>query len=98
MTIGKKQVTFRWGNYTKPTPKNVERLAGALRDTLAGIVALSVYSEFNQWVSIAISIGIIVVGQIAKFAAAVAQDQESATAEFPSGDTVTLTKDQPPEA
>lgn len=99
MTIGKKELTFKWSNYTRPTPKNLERIAGAVRDILAGIAAMSIANEFSKWVSMGLAIAIIIVGQVVKFAASVADEekQESAVAEFPSGETVTITKDQPTE-
>lgn len=100
MTIGKKEVTFKWSNYTRPTPKNLERMAGAVRDILAGIAAMSIANEFSKWVSMSIAIAIIIVGQVVKFAASVADEekQESAVAEFPSGEEITITKDKPDEA
>jgi hypothetical protein len=77
MKVGDKEVSFRWSNYTRPTPANLERLAGAIRDTLAGITAVSVYNNLPEWACASIALSIIVVGQAVKFFASIAQEEKN---------------------
>jgi hypothetical protein len=77
MKVGEDQVSFSWRNYTRPTPANLERLAGALRDTLAGITAVSVYNDLPQWACASVALSIIVVGQAVKFFASIAQEEKN---------------------
>jgi hypothetical protein len=76
MTIGKKEVTFHWSNYTKPTPANLERITGGLKDIMAGIAGITIVSE-HYTVSLALTIAIIVLGQLVKFFASVAMEERS---------------------
>jgi hypothetical protein len=77
MKVGKEDVSFRWSNYTRPTPANMERLAGAVRDLLAAITGMSVYSALPAWATTALALSIIVVGQAVKFFASVAQEEKN---------------------
>ncbi len=73
MTIGKKEVTFRWSNYTKPTPANLERITSGVKDILAGISGITLVSE-HYTASLVLTVTIIVMGQVVKFFASVAQE------------------------
>jgi hypothetical protein len=73
MTIGKKEVTFHWGNYLRPTPSNLERISSAVKDILAGISGIAIVSE-HYTASLVLTVAIIVLGQVVKFFASVAQE------------------------
>ena len=75
MTIGTKEVTFKWGNYTKPTPANLERIIGGLKDILAGIAGITIVGE-HYTASLWLTISIIVLGQAVKFFASIADEEE----------------------
>jgi hypothetical protein len=76
MTIGKKEVTFRWSNYTKPTPANLERITGGLKDIMAGISGIAIVSE-HYTASLVLTVSIIVLGQFVKFFASVAMEERN---------------------
>ena len=73
MTIGKKEVSFHWGNYTKPTPANLERITGGVKDILASISGIAIVSE-HYTASLVMTVAIIVLSQFVKFFASVAQE------------------------
>jgi hypothetical protein len=75
MTIGKKDVTFNWRNYTKPTPANLERITGGIKDIMAGISGIAIVSE-HYTASLVLTVSIIVLGQVVKFFASVAMDEK----------------------
>ncbi len=96
MTIQKQEIRFSWSNYTKPTPENILGVASALRRLVALSAGVSVLMDANKWVPL----GIIVFGwtldELKNFAANVIEhEKESATAHFPSGEDVVVTKDTP---
>ena len=98
MKVGDKPVTFHWSNYAKPTPKNLLGLAAAFRRMVTLITGASIIMDAKPWVPIAVLIVGGLLDELKNFFASVVEDAktESTTAEFPSGDTVTITKDQPP--
>ena len=73
MTIGTKEVSFKWSNYTKPTPANLERITSGVKDILAGISGITLVSE-HYTASLVLTVTIIVMGQAVKFFASVAQE------------------------
>lgn len=77
MTINKKDVSFKWSNYTKPTPANLERIVGGFKDIFAGLAGISIVSE-HYAVSLVLTVGIIVLSQVVKFFASVAEDVRKA--------------------
>lgn len=77
MKVGKDEVSFSWRNYARPTPANLERLAGAVRDTLAGITSVSVYSDLPAWATTALALSIIVVGQAVKFFSSIKEEEQN---------------------
>ena len=77
MKVGNDQVSFRWRNYTRPTPENLERFASFIRDTLAAMTALNVIAEAAPaWVNAVLAGTIILTGQFVKFFSSVAQAEE----------------------
>lgn len=86
--------TFSWKNYTKPTPKNLLGFAAAMRRLVAVVAGTSLVLEANMWVTL----GIIMLGafldEAKNFFAMVEESQhtERTSAEFPSGEQVTIIK------
>lgn len=91
MTVGK--TTFKWSNYTRPTPINLLRWAQSIQGILAGISATTSFMELNKWIPIGTAVAIIIVNQAVQFFGNVVHDMESATAQFPSGEEVIITKE-----
>lgn len=76
MKVAGDDVSFKWGNYTRPTPANLERFAGAIRDILAGAAGMSVANSFPDWLSAALAFSVIVVGQGVKFFASIREQEK----------------------
>lgn len=79
------KTSFSWKNYTKPTPKNLEYIAGAMRRLVAVVTGFSIIMEANEWVPI----GVIMFGALLDelknfFAHASEGDQESVTVTYPA--------------
>jgi len=96
MTIGTKEVTFRWSNYTRPTPKNLLGLAAFLRRFVALVAGTTILMEMSSWVPLSVIGAGWLLDEAKNFFAHVVDDtkQESATAQFDSGEEVTITKDK----
>lgn len=77
MKVGNDDVSFHWKNYTRPTPANLERLAGAIRDVLAGAAGMSVANSFPDWLSASLAFSILLVGQAVKFFSSVKEQEEN---------------------
>lgn len=75
MTVGKDKLTFHWANYVRPTPANLERIVGGVKDILAGISGIAIVSE-HYTASLVMTVAIIVLSQVVKFFASVAQEAE----------------------
>ncbi len=91
MTVGK--TTFSPSNYFSPTPKNLLRISEAIQGTLLGVSTISLATSAPWWVPLSLNISVILANQIVKFFGSIVHEQEeTAVAEFPSGDTVTVTK------
>lgn len=91
MTAGR--TTIKWSNYYKATPTNLLRWAQSIQAILAGASATTSFMELNKWIPIGTALAVIVVNQAVQFFGNVVHDMESATAQFPSGDEVTVTKE-----
>lgn len=87
--------TLEWGNWFRPTPKNVLRISMYIQDILIGASTITVFTEANKWVSIGLSLSILVVRAAVKFLASVVEETESVTTQFPSGEQVTITHEVP---
>lgn len=89
------KTTFSWKNYTKPTPENLLGLSAALRRGVAIVAGTSILMDANKFVPLLIlGIGWFL-DELKNFFAVVVEREEKATAHFPSGDEVTLTKSTP---
>lgn len=97
LKVGKDDMTFSWRNYTKPTPRNLLRFSELIQGILLGVSTGSMFTEAPSWVPICLNISVVIVNRVVMFFGSVVEDQkqETATAHFPSGDSVTMTKDQP---
>lgn len=102
MTIYRKNqdemTTFNWKNYTKPTPRNVLRMTEFVQGILLGISTISVIMN-SPTVAIAVNLTMVVVNRAVMFFGDIVEESktESVTAEFPSGEEVTVTHDKPKE-
>jgi hypothetical protein len=76
MNVGDKNVSFKWSNYTKPTPANLERITSGIKDLLSGMSAISIVSE-QYTLSLCMSICGVVLGQVIKFFASIAQEERN---------------------
>lgn len=84
--------TFSMRNYFRPTPKNLLRVSEAIQGTLMGVQLIALPTGAPWWVSFIITLGVIFTNQIVKFFGSIVHEQqETAVAEFPSGEKVTLT-------
>lgn len=101
MTIYRKNemehADFSWRHYTKPTPKNILGFVSALRRILGGMSAITVLAEAHRFVPATFIISMLVIDELKNFFAMVNDDvtKESVTAEFPSGQEVTVTHKTP---
>lgn len=104
MTIYRKKendmsTNFSWKNYTKPTPKNLLGLSAAMRRLVLLVTGSSIIMDANKWVPL----GVLLLGgfldEAKNFFATVVEESktESVTAEFPSGEEVTVTHEKPKE-
>lgn len=100
MTIYRKKekdmAYFSWRNYTKPTPRNVLRMAEFVQGILLTVSTISVIMD-NPAVAIGINIAMVVVNRSVMFFGDIVEEikTESVTAEFPSGAEVTITQEKP---
>lgn len=71
-----KNLSFKWSNYTRPTPANLQALAGVMREFVTLIAGFGMIMELNKW----LPIGILTLGwlldKLKNFFAHVAQDGE----------------------
>lgn len=88
---------FSWRHYTKPTPRNLLGLSAAMRRLVAVVAGTSIVLEANMWVSLGVLFLGALLDEFKNFFAMVDDDikTESVTAEFPSGDEITLTHEKP---
>lgn len=102
MTIYRKNenemTTFSWRNYTKPTPRNVLRMAEFIQGILLAVSTISMIMD-NRAAAIGINVAIVIVNRAVMFFGDIVEEikTESVTAEFPSGDEVTITKEVKPD-
>lgn len=82
----KRNVSFKWSNYAKPTPKNLEFLFELFEDTLKLITGFSVWEQAPVWVPLSILVFSFICGKLKKFFAniAIEGDQEEVKVTFPS--------------
>lgn len=76
MKVGDKDVSFKWSNYTKPTPANLERIVGGIKDIFAGLAGITIVSE-HYAVSLVLTVGIVVLGQLVKFFSSIVQEERN---------------------
>jgi hypothetical protein len=90
------KTTFKWGNYTKPTPRNLKMFMEFWKGAIVLITANSIDNEWPEWLSISILFGGYAVDRMAKFFAQAEEDEAKSkvTVEFPAamGDHVTVTE------
>jgi hypothetical protein len=55
-----KNISFKWSNYTKPTPYNLQVLAGVMREFVTLIAGFGMIMELNKW----LPIGVLTLGWI----------------------------------
>jgi hypothetical protein len=91
---------FSWKHYAKPTPKNLLGLAAAMRRLVAVVAGTSIVLEANMWVSLGVIMLGAVLDELKNFFSMVDDEvrTESVTAEFPSGEAVTVTHEKPNES
>lgn len=101
MTVYRKKekemaTSFNWKNYTRPTPRNVLRMAEFVQGILLTVSTISVIMD-NPAVAIGINIAMVVVNRSVMFFGDIVEEikTESVTAEFPSGQEVTVTHQTP---
>lgn len=90
------RTTFKWSNYTKPTPRNLLGFVSSIRRIMGGLSATTVIMEANPAVPATLIITMMVVDEVKNFFAMVNDDvTETAVAEMPSGKEVTVTAEKP---
>ncbi len=87
------KTTFSWKNYTRATPKNLLGLSAAMRRLVLLVTSSTIIMEANKWVPIAVLLLGGMLDELKNFFATVVEDTEEATAQFPSGDEITITKE-----
>lgn len=68
--------TFSWRNYTRPTPKNLEYLAAALRRLIAVIAGTTIVMDMNKWVPFIILIAGGILDELKNFFSHVAEGEQ----------------------
>ena len=76
MKVGNDEVSFKWGNYLRPTPVNLERLSSAIRDAILGLGTVAVVNDY-KWLSAGIMVSGIILNQFVKFFASVKDEQKA---------------------
>jgi hypothetical protein len=91
-------VTFKWSNYTKPTPANLKRFMEFWKGLVVLFTGNAIYNEADKWVSISILVLGYLIDRAIKFFAYVeeAEAKSSVTVEFPTEmkDQVTVTENE----
>ncbi len=94
------KVTFSWKNYAKPTPGNLEGLAGALRRLVAVLAGFSIFMEANKYIPLVIVLVGALLDELKNFfAKAKADYEEQIHINIPESveDKVTITHDDTPQ-
>lgn len=90
------KTTFKWSNYTKPTPRNLKMFMEFWKGLIVVIASISVDKSWPEWTSISIIIGGYIIDRMVKFFAEAEEDEakSSVTVEFPAKmkDEVTITE------
>lgn len=76
MKVGKEEVSFRWSNYLKPTPGNLERIAKLVKGILLLGTGSSILSDQNVWLSVGLTFSVGVVDNFTQFFSSVAQEEK----------------------
>lgn len=99
MTLYKKNdvaTNVSWKNYTRPTPPNVLMYAEFIQGILLSFSTISMLMSYPG-VALTLNIMMIFVNQAVKLVGKIVEKSktESVTAEYPSGEKVTVTHDKP---
>lgn len=89
-------MTFKWSNYTKPTPKNLKLLMEFWKGLIVTLIVMSEANEFPSWVVITLPLLGYAVDKASIFFASVEEEHAKTTVqvEFPTAisDQVTVTQ------
>lgn len=79
----KKETSFKWSNYTKPTPANLKMFMEFWKGLTVFITGLAVFQHANEYVSVGILVFGYLVDRLAKFFAYVEEHETQVTINIP---------------
>lgn len=79
----KRETSFKWSNYTKPTPANLKMLMEFWKGLTVFITGLTIFEDADKWVSVGILVFGYIVDRLAKFFAYVEEHETQVTITIP---------------
>lgn len=80
------EMNFKWSNYLKTTPKNVERILKSIRRLYLTVTGGTILANAPEWVTLTVLISGAIVEELSNFVGSIAMEtEEQVVVKYPQG-------------